>query len=131
MNLETRPDGLTALRCVVTYDALVGHNTNSHSNSRENEIRHFIRYSHNSGEIDTSSEINRLPGELNQGIQKKRMDSSSIEVKQRSNSKQSNKERKTKKKLGHFDEPSQSIIFVVSLISLYCFVRCNKVPPLK
>ena len=43
-----------------SYDAAVDHNTNSHSNSGENEIRRFARNGRNSGEVDSSSEINRL-----------------------------------------------------------------------
>ena len=51
-----------------SYDALVDLNTNSHSNSGENEIKRFAENGHNSREIDASSEINWLSGELNQSI---------------------------------------------------------------
>ena len=34
-----------------SYDALVDHNTNSHSNARENEIRRFARNLHDSGKM--------------------------------------------------------------------------------
>ena len=51
-----------------SFYALVDHNTNYYSNSGENEIRRFAGNSHSSGVIDSSSEINRLSGELNQRI---------------------------------------------------------------
>ena len=40
--------------------------SNSHSNSRENEIRDFAGHCHNSGGAESSSEFNRLSGKLNQ-----------------------------------------------------------------
>ena len=46
-------------------EPLVGHNINSHSNFGENEIRHFAGNCHNLGEIDSSTEIERLSGKLN------------------------------------------------------------------
>ena len=51
-----------------TYDALVDHNTNSHSKSGENEIRRFSENSHNPREIDFSSETNRLSEDINQRV---------------------------------------------------------------
>ena len=60
-NLARRPES-------PTYDVLVYHNNNSHSNSGENEIRRLTGNGHNSGEIDSSGEINRLSGELNRRI---------------------------------------------------------------
>ena len=41
---------------------------NSHANSREDEIWGYAGNGHNSREVDSSSEINRLSGELNQRI---------------------------------------------------------------
>ena len=43
-----------------SYDALVDHNTNSHSNSGEIELKRVAGKNHNSEEIDSSSEIKRL-----------------------------------------------------------------------
>ena len=60
-NSARRPESLS-------YDALVDHNTNSHSNVGENEIRRFAGNDHDSREVDSSSEINRLSGVLNQRI---------------------------------------------------------------
>ena len=57
-----------------SYHALVDHDTNSHSNSGENEIRRFAGNGHISWEIDSSSEINMLSGELNQRITQKMND---------------------------------------------------------
>ena len=50
MNLERRLES-------PWYDTLVDHNTNSHSNSGENEIRRFAENSQNSGEIDFGGQI--------------------------------------------------------------------------
>ena len=50
------------------YNALVNHDVNSHSNSKEDEIRGYAGIGQNSREADFSSEINRLSGELNQRI---------------------------------------------------------------
>ena len=41
------------------YNALVNHDVNSHSNSREEEIRGYAGNTQNSREADSSSEINR------------------------------------------------------------------------
>ena len=51
-----------------SYNTLINHDVNSHSNSREGEIKGYAGSGHNSGEVDSSSEINRLSGELNQRI---------------------------------------------------------------
>ena len=51
-----------------SYNALVNHNVNSHFNSREDEIRGYAGNGPNSSEIDSSKEIIRLSGELNQMI---------------------------------------------------------------
>ena len=51
-----------------SYNALTNHDSNSHSNSRENEIKGFAGNGHNSREAVSNSEINRLSGELNQRI---------------------------------------------------------------
>ena len=59
-NRARRPDS-------PSYDALVDHITNSHSDSGENEIR-FAGNGHNPRKIDSSSEMNRLSGEPNQRI---------------------------------------------------------------
>ena len=53
------------------YDALIDHNSYFHSNSRKNEIRGFAENGQNSGENDSSSELNRLSGELNQRFTQK------------------------------------------------------------
>ena len=50
------------------YDALVDHNTSSHSNSGANEIRRFAGNGQSSGEIDSSSVIIMLSGELSQRL---------------------------------------------------------------
>ena len=50
------------------YNALVNNDSNSHCNSRENEIRGFASHSHNSGGTESSGEFNRLTVELNQRI---------------------------------------------------------------
>ena len=50
------------------YDALIDNNTNSHTNFGENAIRRFAGKVQDSGEIDSSSEINRLSGERDQRI---------------------------------------------------------------
>ena len=49
-----------------SYDALIDQNSNTLSMSREIEIMGFAGNGGNSGEIDSSSELNRLSGELNQ-----------------------------------------------------------------
>ena len=49
----------------LSYNALVNHDVNSHPISRENEI---MGYAGNGREADSSSEINRLSGALNQRI---------------------------------------------------------------
>ena len=49
-------------------DALVNNESNSHFNSRENEIRGFVGHVHNSEGTESSSEFNRLSEELNQRI---------------------------------------------------------------
>ena len=49
-----------------SYNALVNHDVNSHSKSREDEIGGYA--GQNSREVDSSSEIHRLSGELNQRI---------------------------------------------------------------
>ena len=51
-----------------SYNALVNHDVNSHFNSREDEIRGYARIGQNSREVDSSSEIKRLSGELNRRI---------------------------------------------------------------
>ena len=49
-----------------SYNALVKHDVNSHSKSREDEIRGDSGNGQRLREINSSSEINRLSGELNQ-----------------------------------------------------------------
>ena len=49
-------------------DTLVDHNSNNHSNSRENEIRAFAGNGQISEEISANNEMNRLTGKLNQRI---------------------------------------------------------------
>ena len=51
-----------------SYNTLVNHDANSHSNFREDEIRGYAGNDRNSGKVDSSSEINRLSGELNERI---------------------------------------------------------------
>ena len=51
-----------------SYNALVKKGSNSHSNSRENEIRGFASHGHNSGGSEFSCDFNRLSLELNQRI---------------------------------------------------------------
>ena len=51
-----------------TYDALVNHGTMSHTNAKEDEIKGYTGKGHNSREVDSSSEFNKLSGELNQRI---------------------------------------------------------------
>ena len=51
-----------------SFDALIDHSFNSHSNSRENEITRFAVDGENTTEGDSGSELNRLSGELNQSI---------------------------------------------------------------
>ena len=61
-NFGTRPDS-------PCYDASMNQNTNSHSNSREAEVRTYDQNRNQSvREADSSSEFNRLSGELNQRI---------------------------------------------------------------
>ena len=52
----------------------MNHDVNSHSNSRKDEIRVYAGNSQNSREVDSSSEIIRLSGELNQRITQERND---------------------------------------------------------
>ena len=47
-NSVRRPESLC-------YNALVNHDVNSHSNSREDEIRGYAEDGHNSREVDSSS----------------------------------------------------------------------------
>ena len=51
-----------------SYNGLVTHDVNSHSNFREDEIRGYAGNCQNSREVDSSSEINRLSGELKQRV---------------------------------------------------------------
>ena len=51
-----------------SYNALVNHYVNSHSNSREDEIRRYAENGQNSREADSSSEINSLSGDKKQRI---------------------------------------------------------------
>ena len=51
-----------------SYSALVNHDVNSHSNSREDELRGYAGSGQNSENANSSSEINRLSGDLNQRI---------------------------------------------------------------
>ena len=51
-----------------SYNALVDHNTISHPNSAQNDIKRFAGNGHNSRNMDPISEINRLSGEPNQKI---------------------------------------------------------------
>ena len=57
-----------------SYNAMVYHDVNSHSNSREDEIRGYAGNGQNSREVDFSSETNRLSGELNQRISQEKND---------------------------------------------------------
>ena len=60
-NFGRRPDS-------PCYDSSVNQNTNSHFNSREAEIRTCVQIGQSLSETDSSSEFNKLSGELNQGI---------------------------------------------------------------
>ena len=51
-----------------SYNALASHDVNSHTNSRKYEIRGYAGICPNSREVDSSSDNNRLSGELNQRI---------------------------------------------------------------
>ena len=51
-----------------SFNASTNYDSNSHSTSRENEIRDFAGNGQNSREADSNSEINRLSGDLNQRI---------------------------------------------------------------
>ena len=53
---------------IPSFDALIDHNSNSHSNSRENEIRGFTGNGRKNTQVDSGSEFIRLSGELNQRI---------------------------------------------------------------
>ena len=53
---------------IPSYNALVNHDVNSHCISREDEVSGFAGNGQNSREAYSSSEINRLSGELNQRI---------------------------------------------------------------
>ena len=57
-----------------SYDALIDHTANSNSNSDKNVIKRFAVNGPHSKEIHSSSEINRLSGELNQIITQKMND---------------------------------------------------------
>ena len=48
-----------------SYDALIDHNYNSDTKSRENEMRGFAG---NTTGVDSASDLNRLYGELNQRV---------------------------------------------------------------
>ena len=48
------------------YNVLVNNESNSHYNSKENEIKGFAGHGDNSGGIESISEFNRLSVELNQ-----------------------------------------------------------------
>ena len=50
------------------YDASMNQNTNSHSNSHEAVPRTYAQNGHSLRETDSSSEFNRLSGELSQRI---------------------------------------------------------------
>ena len=54
-----------------SYDAPNDYNSNSHTNSRENEIRGLAGNVRNTTEADSSSELNRLSGELNLSVTQK------------------------------------------------------------
>ena len=60
-NSARRPEGSS-------YDDLVDHNLNFQSDSGENETSQFAGNGQYSGEIDSSCEMQRLSGELNQRI---------------------------------------------------------------
>ena len=60
-NLGRRPES-------PSYNALINQNVQSHSNSREAEIRSCAQTDHSVRESDSNSEFNRLSGELNQSI---------------------------------------------------------------
>ena len=51
-----------------SYKTSINKESNSHSNSKENEIRNFAGHGHNSGGTESDSEFKRLSGELNQRI---------------------------------------------------------------
>ena len=61
-----------------SYNALVNHDVNFHSISREDEIVGYAGNGQNSREANSSSEINRLSGELNQCITQETNDLMSI-----------------------------------------------------
>ena len=60
-NSGRKPDG-------PCYDTSVNQNTNSHSKSRDGEIRIYAENGQSLRETDSSSEFNRLSGELNQKV---------------------------------------------------------------
>ena len=49
-----------------SYENVLNQNDQSHSNSREAEIRSCAKNGHSAREADSGSECNRLSGELNQ-----------------------------------------------------------------
>ena len=51
-----------------SYDALIDRNSNSHSNSKKNEIRGIAGNGQLSCEISSGNELNRLSRELDQRI---------------------------------------------------------------
>ena len=51
-----------------SFIALADHDVNSHYNSRADEIMGYAGNGHNSREVDSTSDINKLSGELNQSI---------------------------------------------------------------
>ena len=51
-----------------SYIALVNHDVNFHSASRENEIKGYAGNGQNSREVDSRSEFSKISGELNQRI---------------------------------------------------------------
>ena len=60
-NLGRRPES-------PSYDTLMNQSVQSHSNSREAEIRSYARNGHSMREFDSNGEFNRFSGELNQRI---------------------------------------------------------------
>ena len=57
-----------------SYDTLLNQNKNSHPHCHETEIRTYAQGGHNSREVDSGSELNRLSGELNQMITREMSD---------------------------------------------------------
>ena len=54
-----------------SYGNLMNQNGQSHCNSREAEIRNCVQNGHSAREVDSSSDHNRLSGELNQRFSKR------------------------------------------------------------